>query len=105
MCRDLDSDVRSIHSVFDFTDSEVLIAAQHNVRPPSPERPLDGSLTANGLDLVTDAVMHDGRMRRTTVNTSSVEKQVLKGSMSKVVTQSASLKGTAQGIPLPKGLV
>ncbi|KAH0839594.1 alpha/beta-hydrolase [Lanmaoa asiatica] len=86
-------------------DTEMLIAAQRNVRPPSPERPLDGSLTANGLDLVTEAVMQDGRMRRTTVNTNSVEKQVIKGSMSKVVTQSASLKGNAQGIPLPKNLV
>ncbi|KAG8218315.1 alpha/beta-hydrolase [Butyriboletus roseoflavus] len=86
-------------------DTEVLIAAQQNVRPPSPERPLDGSLTANGLDLVTDAVAQDGRMRRTTVNTSSVEKQVIKGSMSKVVTQSTTLKGTAQGIPLSKSHV
>jgi len=31
-------------------------------------------------------------MRRTTFNTSSVEKQVVKGSINKVVTQSAGLK-------------
>lgn len=89
-------------SAFLFTDTEVLIAAQQELRSASPERPLEGSLTANGLDLVTDAVAQDGRMRRTVVTTNSVEKQILKGSMSKVVTQSASHKGTSQGIPLPK---
>jgi pimeloyl-ACP methyl ester carboxylesterase len=88
-----------------FTDPEVLIAARQNIRPSSPVRPLDGSLTANGIDLVTEAVRQDGRMRRTTVNSTSVEKHILKGSMSKVVTQTTSLKGTPQGIPLTKNHV
>jgi len=86
-------------------DPEVLIAARQNIRPSSPVRPLDGSLTANGIDLVTEAVRQDGRMRRTTVNSTSVEKHILKGSMSKVVTQTTSLKGTPQGIPLTKNHV
>ncbi|KAH7888088.1 alpha/beta-hydrolase [Phlebopus sp. FC_14] len=55
----------------------------------SPERVLSGSLTANGTDLVTEDIAQDGRMRRTTFNTSSVDKQVIKGSMAKVVMKSA----------------
>ncbi|KAF9224350.1 alpha/beta-hydrolase, partial [Gyrodon lividus] len=82
-----------------------LFAAQQKFRSRSPERPVAGSLTANGTDLVTEAVAQDGRMRRTTHNTSSVEKQVIKGSMSKVVTQSAALKVNGQGIPIPKVLL
>ena len=85
-----------------FTDPEVLIAARQNIRSPSPVRPLDGSLTANGIDLVTETVRQDARVRRTTVNSTSVEKQILKGAMSKVATQTASLKSTSQGIPLTK---
>jgi hypothetical protein len=91
-------DIRGISHV----DVDELLAAQQKFRSKSPERPVAGSLTANGTDLVTEAVAQDGRMRRTTLNTSSVEKQVMKGSMSKVVTQSAALKVNAQGITLPK---
>ena len=77
-----------------FTDPEVIINARQFVRSASPERPLPGSLTVNGRDLVTEAVAHDGRVRRTTVNNNSVEKQIIKGSMSRVVTQGGSLKGS-----------
>ena len=49
-----------------------------------------------------EPVRQDGRTRKTT---NSVEKQTLKGSMSKIVTQTTSLKGTAQGIALTKNLV
>ncbi|KAG9317138.1 alpha/beta-hydrolase [Chiua virens] len=82
-------------------DPEVLIAARQYVRPASPELPpkLDAQSTANGLaaglDLVTEAVAQDGRVRRTTVNDSTVERQIIKGSMLKVVTQS-SYKGPVQ---------
>ncbi|KAG1780413.1 hypothetical protein EV702DRAFT_964801 [Suillus placidus] len=62
----------------------------------SPERPVAGSLTANKESLVTDEVAQDGRMRRTTYNSSSVDKHVIRGTMQKVVTQSAQL---------PKGII
>lgn len=75
-----------------FIDPAVLTARQR-VRSVSPERPMPGSLTANGRDLVTESVAHDGRVRRITVNNNSVEKQIIKGSLSRVVTQGASLKG------------
>lgn len=66
--------------------------------PSSPERPVAGSLTANKESLVTDEVAQDGRMRRTTynANASSVDKHVIRGTMQKVVTQSAQL---------PKGII
>jgi hypothetical protein len=64
--------------------------------PSSPERPVAGSLTANKESLVTDEVAQDGRMRRTTYNASSVDKHVIRGTMQKVVTQSAQL---------PKGII
>ncbi|KIL00458.1 hypothetical protein PAXRUDRAFT_129813 [Paxillus rubicundulus Ve08.2h10] len=94
-------DIRGISHV----DTDELLAAQRKFRSGSPERPVAGALTANGTDLVTEAVAQDGRMRRTTYNISSVEKQVIKGSMSKVVTQSAALKVGGQGFPLPKSIL
>lgn len=63
----------------------------HPKAPSSPERPVAGSLTANKESLVTDEVAQDGRMRRTTYNASSVDKHVIRGTMQKVVTQSAQL--------------
>jgi pimeloyl-ACP methyl ester carboxylesterase len=63
----------------------------HTKTLSSPERPVAGSLTANKESLVTDEVAQDGRMRRTTYNASSVDKHVIRGTMQKVVTQSAQL--------------
>lgn len=83
-------------------DTASLLMAQKNYRSQSPELPIAGQLTANGNDLVTEDIAQDGRMRRTTFNTSAVEKQVVKGSMTKVVTQSAGVKTNSQGNPLPK---
>ncbi|KIO03144.1 hypothetical protein M404DRAFT_27427 [Pisolithus tinctorius Marx 270] len=83
-------------------DSAALLVAQKNYKSQSPERPIAGQLTANGNDLVTEDIAQDGRMRRTTFNTNSVEKQVVKGSMTKVVTQSAGVKTNNQGNPLPR---
>lgn len=69
-----------------------VLQTQKNSKSQSPERAVSGQLTANGNDCVTEDIAQDGRMRRTTFNTSSVEKQVVKGSINKVVTQSAGLK-------------
>ncbi|KIM67721.1 hypothetical protein SCLCIDRAFT_20755 [Scleroderma citrinum Foug A] len=73
-------------------DTVEVLQTQKNSKSQSPERAVSGQLTANGNDCVTEDIAQDGRMRRTTFNTSSVEKQVVKGSINKVVTQSAGLK-------------
>lgn len=75
-----------------WTDTVEVLQTQKNHKSKSPERAVSGQLTANGNDCVTEDIAQDGRMRRTTFNTSSVEKQVVKGSINKVVTQSAGLK-------------
>ncbi|KAG6378381.1 hypothetical protein JVT61DRAFT_12636 [Boletus reticuloceps] len=94
-------------NLFIFTDPEILlISAQHNMRPSSPERSLDATSIANGVELVTEtATRPEHRTWRTTMNSNSVEKQI-KG-ISKVVAQSASFMGTASSgmIPLPKSIV
>lgn len=90
------------HRGMSHIDTASLLMAQKNYRSQSPELPIAGQLTANGNDLVTEDIAQDGRMRRTTFNTSAVEKQVVKGSMTKVVTQSAGVKTNSQGNPLPK---
>lgn len=73
-------------------DNAEVLQTQKSQRSQSPERAVSGQLTANGNECVTEDIAQDGRMRRTTFNTSSVEKQVVKGSINKVVTQSAGLK-------------
>ncbi|KIJ70401.1 hypothetical protein HYDPIDRAFT_164452 [Hydnomerulius pinastri MD-312] len=90
------------HRGISHVDTEDLLAAQKKFKSRSPERAVSGSLTANGTDLVTEDIAQDGRMRRAAFNTSSVDKQVIRGSMSKVVTQSIALKVPTQGISIPK---
>lgn len=84
-------------------DTAELLKLKKEYRSRSPERAaVSGQLTANGNDCVTEDIAQDGRMRRTTFNTSTVEKQVVKGSLTKVVTQSSGLKVTNGGVSVTK---
>ncbi|KAH7930046.1 alpha/beta-hydrolase [Leucogyrophana mollusca] len=73
-----------------YVDSD-LVSAQRKYKSQSPER---ASSAVNLSDLVTNEVAQDGRMRRTTFSPSSVDKLVIRGSMSKVVA--------SQGVSLSK---
>ncbi|KAH7916146.1 alpha/beta-hydrolase [Hygrophoropsis aurantiaca] len=72
-----------------YVDSEIA-AAQKKYKRRSPER----GPSVNTSDLVTNEVAQDGRMRRTTFSPSSVDKLVVRGSITKVVA--------SQGVALSK---
>ncbi|KAG6331258.1 hypothetical protein ID866_7833 [Astraeus odoratus] len=96
-----DAPVGAILTIRLGSDTAELLKARRIYRSQTPEPVIPVMPSADGNEPITEDMAQDGRMRRTMVASNTVEKQVVKGSMNKLVNQSASMKSNG-GVSLPK---